>query len=90
MCVFICVGVFLTFFVVVYFDFYFQHQATAGRIKACADVLNQWYKYEGYLLSEVSNAIISPNGTISWRVFFCPDVRILVSISHPPLAKTDM
>eukprot|EP00904_Undaria_pinnatifida_P013891 jgi/Undpi1/9632/HiC_scaffold_27.g12088.m1 len=44
-------------------------EASAERIKACADVLNQWYQYEGYLLSSVSNAIISPNGTISFSVY---------------------
>lgn len=43
--------------------FRFAVQASAERIKACADVLNQWYQYKGYLLSSVSDAVISSNGT---------------------------
>lgn len=37
-------------------------QASAARIQACAKILNQWYQYEGHILSGVSNAVISPNG----------------------------
>lgn len=51
--------------------FRFAVQASAERIKACADVLNQWYQYEGYLLSSVSDAVISPNGNASLRHIVC-------------------
>eukprot|EP00903_Cladosiphon_okamuranus_P013367 g12458.t1 len=43
-------------------------EASEARIQACAKILNQWYQYEGYILSGVSNAVISPNGTISFSV----------------------
>lgn len=37
-------------------------QASAARIQACVTILNQWYQYEGYLLSSVSDAVLSVNG----------------------------
>lgn len=44
-------------------------QASIERIKSCAEILNSWYKREGYLLSEISNAEISSDGD-PCRMFF--------------------